>query len=145
MHEFFNSGYSIPISAFALAFGIVLVTTLNRYHIRKLQSEERMAAIARGLPFSPEPVPEPGAYDPKRNAAKSRTGGIVLIGVGLGIIVGLALISWVVQVREALAGCIGGIIPLFIGIGMLVDYMLQTRDIRRAEARAPIPQTTHES
>lgn len=139
------SPFIVPVCAFALALGIVAIVTLNRYHVRKLQSEERMAAIARGLPLPPEPLPDGGAYevDPFRRAANARKSGIILVGVGLGIITGLAVIAVLTQERMVMAGSIGGIIPFFIGVGMLVDYRLQLRDLQEAAPGAK--RETHQS
>ena len=137
-----NSPFIVPIGAFAMVLGIILINTMHRYHVRKLQSEERLAAIARGLPLPPEPVNQfsgPfGTDSPERRAAKTRSSAIVLIAVGLGIIFGLGVIAHMTT-REVMAGTIGGIIPLFIGIGMWIDYRMQARDIERAAANSPQP------
>ncbi len=135
-----NSPFIVPIGAFAMVLGIVLISTMHRYQVRRLQSEERLAAIARGLPLPPEPVNQfsgPNGLDsPERRAAKTRSSAIVLIAVGLGIIGGLAVIAQVVGEHEVLAGTIGGIIPLFIGLGMWIDYRMQAHDIEKSAKSA---------
>ena len=142
----FYSPFIIPLGAFVMVLGIVLTISISKYHQRKLQSEERMAAIARGIPLPPEPVDvEMAAWsaarteDPRLAASKSRKAGIILVAIGIGIIVGLVSIAWLVNERDVLAGCIGGIIPLFIGLGLLLDYALQTRDLEREDAKAKQP------
>lgn len=77
--------------------------------------------------------------DPRLAASRSRKAGIILVAVGIGIIVGLVSIAWLVNERNVMAGCIGGIIPLFIGLGMLLDYALQVRDLEREEAKPNQP------
>ncbi|MDR3764462.1 MAG: DUF6249 domain-containing protein [Acidobacteriota bacterium] len=130
-----QSPFIVPIGAFAMVLGIVLINTMHRYHVRRLQSEERLAAIARGLPLPPEPINRftgPNGVDsPERRAAKTRSSAIVLIAVGLGIICGLGVIAHMDN-HEVLAGTIGGIIPLFIGIGMWIDYRMQVHDIEKS-------------
>jgi hypothetical protein len=131
--EAFHSPFIVPVAAFIMVLGIIAINSLHRFNVRKLQSEERLAAIARGLALPPEP-PSAMAWrpeDPRMAAANTRKAAIILIAVGLGIMAGLGLIAYLVGEREVMAGFIGGIIPLFIGIGMLVDYGMQKRELEK--------------
>ncbi len=123
------SPFVVPVAAFAMVLGIIIVNTISGYHTRRLQSEERMAAIAKGLPI-PEPSPEPiPVVDQHRRARGLRTGGIVCTSVGLGLaLFGFAL-TWIVGDHDVLAVSASGIIPLAVGIGLLVDYAFQRRDL----------------
>jgi hypothetical protein len=57
MDHWASSPFIIPVAAFAMVLGIVIVNTISGYNTRRLQSEERLAAIAKGLPI-PEPSPD---------------------------------------------------------------------------------------
>jgi hypothetical protein len=140
---FVFSPFIVPVAAFVMVLGIIAINSYHRIQVRRMQSEERLAAIARGLPLPPEPPSgkeaewsDPAGYsDPYRRAARARSTGIILLFVGLGIMVGMGVISYVVHDSQVLAGLIGGIIPLLIGVGMLVDYSMQKRDLVKMEAR----------
>lgn len=134
--EAFHSPFIVPIGAFIMVLGIIAINSLHRFNVRRLQSEERLAAIARGLPLPPEPPVAMKQDNPSMTAANTRRAGIILIAVGLGIVAGLGLIAYLVSEREVMAGFIGGIIPLFIGIGMLVDYGMQKREIEKEAPRS---------
>jgi hypothetical protein len=135
MEHWANSPFLIPVAAFAMVLGIVIVNTIAGYNTRRLQSEERMAAIAKGIPI-PEPTPEPiPVVDQHRRARGLRTGGIVCTAVGVGLaLFGFAL-TWIVGDHDVLAVSASGIIPLAVGIGLLVDYAFQRRDLERQQAR----------
>ncbi|MBV8113709.1 MAG: hypothetical protein JO300_03140 [Silvibacterium sp.] len=133
--EWAHSPLIVPVAAFAMVLGIVIVSTISGYHTRRLQSEERLAAIAKGVPI-PEPSPEPiPVYDQHRRARGIRTGGIVCVAVGVGLsLFGLAL-TWIVQEHDVLVVAATGLIPLAVGAGLLVDYAFQKRDLEQQQAR----------
>jgi hypothetical protein len=108
----------------AMVLGLPVAGLVLGYLHRRLESQERIAAIEKGLPM------EPQARDV---AARTRRTGIVLVAAGLGIIAGERLLT-------ALEGDMGthiylalAIIPIATGIGFLVDYRLQLRDLVREE------------
>lgn len=134
MDHWANSPFIIPVAAFAMVLGIVVVNTISGYHTRRLQSEERLAAIAKGLPI-PEPSPEPiPVVDQHRRARGLRTGGIVCTAVGLGLAVFGFALTWIVREHDVLAVSASGIIPLAVGIGLLVDYAFLRRDLQQQQA-----------
>jgi hypothetical protein len=132
--EWAHSPFVVPVAAFAMVLGIIIVNTISGYHTRRLQSEERLAAIAKGIPI-PDPTPEPiPVVDQHRRARGLRTGGIVCTSVGIGLaLFGFAL-TWIVGEHEVLAVSASGIIPLAVGIGLLVDYAFQKRDLEQQQA-----------
>jgi Domain of unknown function (DUF6249) len=134
MEHWAASPFIVPVAAFAMVLGIVSVNTISGYQTRRLQSEERLAAIAKGLPI-PEPRPEPiPVVDQHRRARGLRTGGIVCVAVGLGLsLFGFAL-TWIVQEHDVLVVAATGVIPLAVGVGLLVDYAFQKRDLERQQA-----------
>jgi hypothetical protein len=98
------------------------------YLTRRLQSQERMKAIEKGVSIPFEPV------DLKGRAARARTAGIVLVALGLGMIVLFGVITAVHRDRDTLVGIGVAAIPIMVGLGLLYDFRLRIRDI---EADAP--------
>jgi hypothetical protein len=88
--------------------------------VRRLRSEERLAALARGVdvPMQPE----------LSEAARSRRSGILLVAGALGYIATFALIGRVEP--DAMIAATFGVIPLAVGIGFFVDHALIRRDAR---------------
>jgi hypothetical protein len=130
MYHSFFSPFIIPVAAFAMVLGIVIANNISNYHTRKLQSEERMAAIAKGLPIPEPPPAEPVAVvDQRKRARGLRTGGIVCVAVGVGLALFSFALTWIVQEHDVLSVAAAGLIPLAIGIGLLVDYAFQMRDL----------------
>jgi Flp pilus assembly protein TadB len=146
MHEWAVSPFAVPVAAFAMVLGIVIVANISNYHTRKLKSEERMAAIAKGIALPPEPDPQltalgqldrlsslgqldrlSSAEERASRARGLRTGGIVLISVGVGVSVFGLLLAWIVQEHDVLVVAAAGLIPLVIGVGLLVDYAVRAR------------------
>jgi len=90
------------------------------YRVRKLRSEERLAAIARGANIPMEPD--------LSEAASSRRSGILLISGAIGYIATFALLARVEH--EAWMAAAFGVIPLALGVGFFLDSALIRRDLR---------------
>lgn len=140
-HGAFFSPFIIPVAGMALALGIILISHISNYHTRKLRSEERLAAIARGLPI-PEneqriDVTPPEAADPLRRMRNIRTGGIVTASVGVGLALFSFVLTWIVQDRDVLAVAAAGIIPFAVGVGLLIDYKVQATEYARLSEEHP--------
>ncbi len=112
----------IGFTAVVLVCSIPLAAIYAYYRIRKLRSEERLAAIAKGVAVPLETELPP--------AARSRRAGILLVTGGLGYSLAFALISTVE--RDALIAAAFGIIPVAIGIGYFIDATLVRRDAHPA-------------
>lgn len=127
-----NSPFSVPVAVFAMILGIVIVVNIYNYHVRKLKSEERMAAIAKGLPLPPETdLDYAGRGERNGGSAMTarglRTGGIICVSVGVGLALFSFFLTWIVQEHDVLAVAAAGLIPLAVGVGLLIDYALRTR------------------
>jgi len=90
------------------------------YRVRKLRSEERMAAMARGLAVTMEPD--------LSEAARSRRSGILLVSGAIGYLITFALIARVEP--DAWIAASFGAIPLMVGLGFFLDSTLIRRDLR---------------
>jgi hypothetical protein len=112
-------GNLVGLVAVIMIFGIPIAAMYTFYHVRKLRTEERMAAIARGanVPMQPE-LPE---------AARSRRSGILLVTGALGYMLTFALIARVES--DAWVAAAFGIIPLCVGLGFFLDSALVRRDL----------------
>jgi len=115
-------GNMIGLVAVVLTCGIPLALIYTFYRVRKLRTEERLAALARGASIPMEP--ELSQY------AKSRRAGILLVTGGLGFMLMFAVIARVVGEHETLVAAAFGILPLAVGIGYFVDAALIHRDLK---------------
>ncbi len=115
-------GELIGLVAVALTCGIPLAMMYTYYRVRKLKTEERLAALARGAEIPVEP--ELSQY------ARSRRAGILLVSGGVGFIVVFALIARLVGEPETLVASAFGILPLAVGLGYFVDAALIRRDLK---------------
>lgn len=115
-------GDVIGLVAVVLTCGIPVAALYTYYRVRKLRSEERLAALARGtqIPMEPELSPY----------ARSRRSGILLVSGGLGFMLMFAMIARVVNEPQTLAAAAFGILPLAVGIGYFVDAALIHRDLK---------------
>jgi hypothetical protein len=113
-------GNFVGLAAVVMIFGIPMAAMYTFFRVRKLRSEERMAAIARGVdvPMQPE----------LSEAARSRRSGILLVAGALGYMATFALIGR--QEPDALIAATFGIIPLAVGVGFFVDHALIRRDAK---------------
>jgi hypothetical protein len=112
-------GQLIGLAAVIMTLGIPMAALYTFYHVRKLRTEERLAALARGVnvPMQPE----------LSEAGRSRRSGILLVTGALGYMITFALIARVES--DAWTAAAFGIIPLSIGIGFFVDSALIRRDL----------------
>ncbi len=113
-------GDIIGLVAVIMSLGIPLGAMYTYYRVRKLRSEERLAAIARGaqIPMEPE----------LSQVARSRRAGILLVCGALGYILAFGLIAQIQAEREVWTAAAFGIIPLALGIGYFLDWKLIRRD-----------------
>ncbi len=113
-------GNLVGLAAVVMSLGIPMAAMYTFFRVRKLRSEERMAAIARGveIPMQPE----------LSESARSRRSGILLLAGAIGYIATFVLIGRVDP--DAMIAATFGIIPLAVGIGFFVDHALIRRDAK---------------
>ena len=110
----------IGLVAVIMSLGIPLGAMYMYYRVRKLRTEERLAAIARGVAVPMEPE--------LSQAARSRRSGILLVSGALGYMVTFGLIARVEP--NAWVAAAFGAIPLAVGIGYFIDATLVRREAR---------------
>ena len=113
-------GNFVGLAAVVMALGIPMAAMYTFFRVRKLRSDERMAAIARGVD-----VPMQAELS---ESARSRRSGILLVAGALGYIATFALIGRVEP--DATIAATFGIIPLAVGIGFFVDHALIRKDAK---------------
>lgn len=133
------SPFIVPVSGTIMILGIVVAGIWSGVRTREMQSQERLAAIAKGM--TPPPSPEelaltrPGRHLGRVNdGAGARRTGIVLVSVAIGLFAFFAALAVILQSRGVLCGAAAGLIPLAIGIGFLVDANARRRELERAMA-----------
>ena len=102
----------IGLVAVIMSLGIPLGAMYTYYHIRKLRSEERLAAIARGVSVPMEPDIS--------QKARSRRWGILLVSGAIGYIVMFGLIAALGE-PDGWTVAASGVIPFAVWIGLFVD------------------------
>jgi len=117
-------GELIGLVAVTLGMGVPLGALYTYYRVRKLRSEERLAAIARGVEIPVEPE--------LTQAARSRRAGILLVCGALGYIATFGLIAQIQADRDVWTAAAFGIIPLAVGIGYFLDWSMIRSDARSA-------------
>ena len=97
----------VPIAAFAVTFGIVLVIVTAR-------NREKMALIERGVDPKDFMRAKPDVYSILKWA-------LFLVGIGIGIFIGSLLETYTKLTEEA---AYFGPILLFGGLGLLVAFLI---------------------
>ena len=115
-------GEIIGLVAVIMSLGVPLGALYTYYRVRKLRTEERLAAIARGVDIPMEPE--------LNQAARSRRAGILLVSGAIGFLVTFGLIAQLQADRDIWTVAALGIIPLAVGVGYFVDWKLIHRDAR---------------
>ncbi len=105
--------------AVTMFFAVPLGGMFTYYRVRKLRTEERLAAIARGVSVPMEPE--------LSQAARSRRSGILLVAGALGYMIAFALIAR--SEPEVWKAVAFGVIPLALGLGFFLDATLVRRDL----------------
>ncbi len=137
-----NSPFIVPVAGCLMILGIVAVTSWSNSRTREMESQERLAAIAKGLvppPTAAElaltqtPRPTSNAF---RRRANIRLAGIILVSSAVAVALFFTILWAVIGVREILSGVACALIPLGIGAGLLIDARIQTREIEDANLTA---------
>jgi len=103
-----------------LAIPTSLAVCYTFYRVRKLRTEERLAAIQRGVAVPIEPD--------LSQAAHSRRSGILMIAGAVGYMLAFSILARY-EPDAMMAGAFGAI-PFTLGLGYLLDSMLIRRDAR---------------
>ena len=111
----------IGLVAVVMALGIPMALMYTFYRVRKLRTEERIAALARGVSVPMEPE--------LSQVARSRRYGILLTAGAIGYIITFGLIARVAD-HNAWIAAYFGIIPLALGVGFFLDAFLVRHDLR---------------
>ena len=115
-------GNIIGLAAVVLTCGLPVAALYTYYQVRKLRTEERLAALAKGAQIPMEQELSP--------FARSRRAGILLVSGGLGFMLMFAVIARVTNEPETLVAAAFGILPLAVGIGYFLDAALIHRDLK---------------
>jgi hypothetical protein len=115
-------GEFIGLVAVVLTCGLPVAALYTYYRVRKLRTEERLAALAHGAQIPVEPE--------LSQFARSRRAGILLVSSGLGFMAMFAVIAKVVGQPETLVAAAFGILPLAVGIGYFLDAALIHRELK---------------
>jgi Domain of unknown function (DUF6249) len=113
-------GDVIGLVAVVLSLGIPIAAMFTYYRVRKLRSEERLAAIARGVEIPMEPETS--------QASRSRRWGILCISGAVGYMATFTAIARWASERDAMAAAAFGFIPLAVGTGYLIDAFVSRRE-----------------
>jgi hypothetical protein len=110
----------VGLAAVVMCLGIPMAAMYTYYRVKRLRTEERLAALARGVNVPMEPE--------LSEMARSRRSGILLVTGSLGYIATFGLIAR--SESEAWIAAAFGIIPLMVGLGFFLDAFLIRRDLR---------------
>ena len=112
------TGLAAVVMFFSLLIAVPGMYTF--YRVRKMRSEERLAAMQRGvsIPMQPE----------LSESARSRRAGILCIAGAVGYMLAFSIIARVEP--DALMAAAFGAIPFTLGLGFLLDSVLIRRDAR---------------
>jgi hypothetical protein len=116
-------GTIVGFAAVVLTLGLPIAALYTFFRVRRLRTEERLAAIARGVPVPMEPE--------SSHAARSRRAGILLVSAAIGYTACFGLIARLVD-HDVWVAAAFGIIPFCIGVGYFVDAVLVKRDAAKA-------------
>ena len=110
------------LAAVVMFFGVIIGIPgmYTYYRVRKLRSEERLAAMQRGVD-----VPMAAELS---ESTRSRRAGILLVAGAIGYMLAFSIIARVEP--DALIAAAFGAIPFTLGLGYFLDSTLIRRDAR---------------
>lgn len=114
------NGDLIGLVAVIMALGIPMAGMYTFYRVRKLRTEERIAALVRGVNVPMEPE--------LSQVARSRRYGILLTAGAVGWTTTFSIIARFEH--DALMASAFGAVPLALGVGYFLDAFLVRRDPR---------------
>lgn len=114
------TGLAAVIMIFGMPTAILGMYTF--YRVRKLRTEERLAAMQRGVPIPMEPELSEGA--------RSRRYGILSIAGAVGYMLAFSILAK--YEPDAMMAAAFGTIPFTLGLGYLLDALLIRRDAKVA-------------
>ena len=103
-----------------LAVPLVAIGMYTFYRVRRLRTEERLAAMQRGVSIPMEPELSEGA--------KSRRYGILLVAGAIGYMMAFTIVAR--YEPDAMIAAAFGAIPFTLGLGYFLDSALIRRDTR---------------
>jgi len=112
------TGLAAVVMFFALPVAVVGLYTF--YRVRKLRTEERLAAMQRGVNIPMEPE--------LSESAKSRRYGILLTAGAVGYMMAFTIVAR--YEPDAMIAAALGAIPFTLGLGYFLDSTLIRRDSR---------------
>jgi hypothetical protein len=128
------SPYIIPVAGCLTGLGIVLGGIWSGIRNREIQSQERLAAIAAGVPIpltaEELAITHGAASKPARRSdgRGARRAGIVLISTAFGLVAFFIALAAILQARQVLVGAAVGLIPMLMGVGFLIDARMNARE-----------------
>jgi len=160
MGEAFHSPFIVPVAACAMVLGIVIASKISEVRKRQLEYEERMGALAKGLPLPPlesesrhqmwaamngapmQQVAEMQQIREAQGIARRRGGirraGIILVTGAVGVALFFASLAMILGERDVYAGVPCALIPFAIGAGLLIDARINSKEQEEAEAAAAV-------
>lgn len=139
--EMFFSPFIVPVAGCFMSLGIVVAAIWSGVRTREMRSQERIAAIARGL--QPEPEWDKASFGSankqiairesynRNDGSTARRAGLILIFTGVGLCCFFIALAVILQVRAVLCGGATGLVPLAIGVGFLIDGRLRRTEFNR--------------
>jgi len=103
-----------------LGMPTAIIGMYTYYRVRKLRSEERLAAIQRGVTVPMEPE--------LSETARSRRSGILLVAGAVGYMLAFTIVAR--YEPDAMIAAAFGAIPFTLGLGYFLDSALIRRDAR---------------
>jgi hypothetical protein len=141
--------FLIPVTAIIGGITVAVVGMLSKARLRELEVKERIAMIERGLVPPPEKDPQgferamnridrsreeddDWDYSRPKSPRRYRSGGVTLIGVGLGLMLLIGVAGGSPQTGVGVGGFL-----VVLGIAFFVNSRLESRP--EGSTRGPLP------
>ncbi len=132
-----DSPFIVPVAGCAMILGIVVAGIWSGIRNREIQSTERLAAIAKGVPVPPT-VEELAIMHGKPSADSTRrrnnirlAGNILVIG-SISLALFFFILTIIIRQREIMSGAAVALIPFGIGAALLYDVRTQNRELEES-------------